>query len=165
MVMNASVELRSDILEVAYSLQNMTDRRIYAITEPAPEWDDGIRVVQIDFHHGGLMLSRLLLPEPATMKDCFGYHTPESSSVEPGGTLSDRFQVALPARVNISMTEGWLSRRVPVTPMRSRWTDRVTFTLGILVERGQHTEEVTLAKTLLLPKPIEVLDDDEEPDP
>jgi hypothetical protein len=159
------VGVRTDALDVAYSLKNKSDKSVYVIGRPAPEWDGGERAVQIDFYRGDLMLSRLLLPQPETMKDCHGDHTPDSVLLAPGAVTTDQFQVPLPARVNISMTQDWLRDRRPITPTRSRWTDHVRLTLGILVERGDVTEEVTLARTLALPRPIEILDDDEEPQP
>jgi hypothetical protein len=56
--MDASIELRSDRLEVAYSLQNMTSSQIDVITRPAPEWDDGRRTVHEMVLTVQLMLSR-----------------------------------------------------------------------------------------------------------
>jgi hypothetical protein len=102
MNLDFTVEVRPGVLDVAYSLENRSDRRFYVIGRPAPEWDGGGRVVQIDFHHGVVMLSRLLLPQPATMKGCWGDHTPDSSPLNPGTTIADRFQVPLPARASTS---------------------------------------------------------------
>jgi len=164
-VLSFRVETHPDALVVSYSLKNNTDRSFSVVSRPAREWDRGERDVQIDLDREGLMLSMIVLPEPWGMgTDCDGDRTPELVTLDPGGAIFDRFRVPLPARVDVSMRRDWLQKRAPIRHTRSRRTSRITLTMGMLDDLSEASYQLTLTRALILPHPIEVLDDDEEPE-
>lgn len=174
-----------DRLEALYTIRNSTNKT-YAVFNHVSRGDlHDVNFVQIDFTGTALLLSKQVVPWP----EMFLSHNdpPAQSLIEPGGSLSERIVVPLPAVVNNWVRQTWLEaesmHKKKYRAEALRKTRRVTLIIGIIEVRSgmrvmEHVrapgvfsvegmdpdvDQLTLARTVVLPDTIEVLDYEGKP--
>jgi len=183
--LNVTALVRGGEIELTYWLINRTEHRYAVFNHLAPGEAGDADAVQIDFTGTALLLSKQVPPWPEMVSP--HYDAPAQSILEARGQLSQRFNVPLPVTVNNDVRRLWLrgmsGGKLRYTPTALRKTKRVALMIGIALIRPEfqateyvrapgvfsvegmdpEVDQLTLARTVVLPDTIEVLDYEGKP--